>query len=273
MAVVLLFVLPQHGVPQLLSVGTFTLGTGVDLLLVALLQVLSYPFHDPVLTDRGFITEERTMLRAMIVAGVLGFICIFTFSLVGVHARIEGLPAGDNMPGEVALAFGIVPYLLMTLVMIMAAGSTVDSTFASVAKSVGQELPLLAGRTPGQRAVAVGMWTMVAFAVLGNLPMIAGTDILKATTVSGTMVMGLAPVFLLAPLVRHSPWSFHLAFWPGVVMGLLFAGNAIPHAWAIGDGKYALLLGTNVYGLAICCTGFLLPIAWQRVRSMATACA
>jgi hypothetical protein len=240
---------------------------GVDLLLVALVQILSYPFHDPVLTDRGFITREKTMLRAMIVAGALGFICIFIFSLVGVHAKIEGLPAGDNMPGEVALAFGIVPYLLMTLVMIMAAGSTVDSTFASVAKSVGQELPLLAGRTPGQRAIAVGMWTMVGFAVLGNLPMIAGTDILKATTVSGTMVMGLAPIFLLAPLVRFSPWSFHLAFWPGVVLGGLFAANAIPEAWAVGDGKYAVLLGTNLYGLAICCTGFLLPIAWQRLQS------
>ena len=64
---------------------------------------------------------------------------------------------------------------------------------------------MLAGRTPGPWAMLSGMWTMVAFALLGNLPMIAGTDILKATTVSGTMVMGLAPVFLLAPLVKHSP--------------------------------------------------------------------
>jgi len=265
MAIVLFIVLPKHGLPQLMSVGEFRMGAGVDLLLVALLQILSYPFHDPVLTDRGFITREKTMLRAMIVAGVLGFICIFAFSLVGVHAKIEGLPAGDNMPGEVALAFGIAPYLLMTLVMIMAAGSTVDSTFASVAKAVGHELPLLAGRTPGNRAILVGMWTMVAFAVLGNLPMIAGTDILKATTVSGTMVMGLAPIFLLAPLVRFSPWSFHLAFWPGVALGVLVASNAVPPSWAIGDGKYALLLGANVYGLVICFAGFLLPLAWQRV--------
>jgi len=257
------------GLPQLLSVGEFRMGSGVDLLLVALLQIFSYPFHDPVLTDRGFITREKSMLRAMIVAGVLGFICIFAFSLVGVHAKLEALPAGDNMPGAVALAFGIVPYLLMTLVMIMAAGSTVDSTFASVAKSVGQELPLLAGRTPGRRAVRVGMWTMVAFALLGNVPMIAGADILKATTVSGTMVMGLAPIFLLAPLVKHSPWSFHLAFWPGVILGVLVAAGAIPQAWAIGDGKYALLLGANAYGLAICTAGFLLPLAWQRGRRVA----
>ncbi|MDB5810666.1 MAG: sodium:solute symporter [Betaproteobacteria bacterium] len=264
MAVVLALVLPQYGLPTLLSKGDFHLDMGVDLLLVALLQVLSYPFHDPVLTDRGFITEEKHMLRAFIIAGIAGFICIFAFSLVGVHAKLEGLPAGDNMPGEVARAFGVIPYMLMTLVMILAAGSTLDSTFASVAKSIGQEAPTLVGRAPGNNAVKIGLWTMIAFAVLGNLPMIAGTDILKATTLSGTMVIGLAPIFILAPLVRYSPASFHCAFWPGVALGILFAFNVIPQSWAIGTGKYALLLGTNLYGLAICCAGFLLPLVWQR---------
>jgi hypothetical protein len=172
------------------------------------------------------------------------------------------------MPGAVALAFGVVPYLLMTVIMIMAAGSTLDSTFSSLAKSMGQELALLAGRRPGARAVMIGMWAMLAFAVLGNLPMIAGADILKATTVSGTMVMGLAPVFLLAPLVKFSPWSFHLAFWPGVILGVMLTTGAIPASWAIGSGKYAALLGTNLYGLAICFAGFLLPLAVQRVRSV-----
>ena len=265
MTILLFVVLPHHGLGSLLAVGDFRLDAGVDLLLVALLQVLSYPFHDPVLTDRGFITREKTMLRAMLVSGVLGFVCIFAFSLVGVHARLEGLPIGDNMPGAVALAFGTLPYMLMTVMMIMAAGSTLDSTFASVAKSIGQEVPLLVGRTPAARAITIGMWTMLAFAVLGNVPMLAGTDILKATTISGTMVMGLAPVFLLAPLVRYSPWSFHLAFWPGVVLGIMLAIGLIPQSWAIGSGKYALLLGTNLYGLAICCTGFLLPLALQRL--------
>ncbi len=134
LGVVLFLVLPKHGVGTLLTVGDFRLNAGMDLLLVALLQVVSYPFHDPVLTDRGFITREKTMLRAFVVAGVLGFICIFAFSLIGVHAKLEGLPSGDNMPGAVAFAFGAGPYLLMTMVMIMAAGSTLDSTFSSVAK-------------------------------------------------------------------------------------------------------------------------------------------
>lgn len=267
LGMVMFLVLPQHGAVTLVSTGEFKLAAGVDLLLVAAVQVLSYPFHDPVLTDRGFITGEKTMLRAMILSGVLGFICIFAFSLVGVHARLEGLPSGDNMPGAVAAAFGAFPYFLMTMIMIVAAGSTLDSTFASVSKLVGQEVPLLAGREPGVNALKIGVWTMIAIAVLGNLPMIAGTDILKATTVSGTMVMGLAPVFLLAPLVRYSPWSFHLAFWPGIGLGVLLTANLIPQSWAIGDGKYALLLGTNLYGLAICFAGFMLPVLWQWIAA------
>jgi solute:Na+ symporter, SSS family len=266
LGVVLFLVLPQHGAATLLGSGEFRLAAGVDLILVAALQVLSYPFHDPVLTDRGFITEEKTMLRAMIIAGLLGFVCIFGFSLVGVHAQLEGLPGGDNMPGAVAASFGVLPYFLMTMIMIVAAGSTLDSTFAAVSKLAGQEAPLLAGRRPGIKALKIGVWTMIAMAVLGNLPMIAGTDILKATTVSGTMVMGLAPIFLLAPLVRYSPWSFHLAFWPGVALGVLFTANAVPASWAIGTGKYALLLGTNLYGLAICFAGYLAPLVWQRCR-------
>jgi Na+/proline symporter len=269
LGLVLFLVLPAHGMTTLVSAGEFKLNAGVDLLLVALVQVFSYPFHDPVLTDRAFITNEKTMLRAMIVAGVLGFICIFAFSLVGVHARLEGLPGGDNMPGAVAGSFGAVPYFLMTMIMIVAAGSTLDSTFASVSKLIGQEAPLLAGRKPGANAIKTGVWTMIAIALFGNLPMIAGTDILKATTVSGTMVMGLAPVFLLAPLANYSPWSFHLAYWPGVILGMLFAANQIPASWAIGNGKYALLLGTNVYGLMICFAGFLLPLVWQRLTGRA----
>ena len=54
------------------------LHAGVDLLLVALLQVLSYPFHDPVLTDRGFVTEEKSMLRAMIMLLLLLSSCTST---------------------------------------------------------------------------------------------------------------------------------------------------------------------------------------------------
>ncbi|HRF72018.1 MAG TPA: sodium:solute symporter [Accumulibacter sp.] len=266
LGVVVGLVLPSHRPAQLLGEGTFTLGGGVDLLLVALLQVLSYPFHDPVLTDRGFISEEKGMLRAFVVAGVLGFVCIVAFSLVGVHARLDGITSGSNIPADVARGLGFAGFFAMIAVMVSSAASTLDSTFSSLSKSVAQELPMLAGRAPLPRAMRIGALTMVVFALLGNLPMLAGTDILKATTISGTMVIGLAPIFLLSRLVGYSPLSFHLAFWTGMVLGVLQAINLIPASWAIGDGKYAILLGTNLYGLLLCSTAFLLPLLAPRYR-------
>lgn len=256
---VLGLVLPQHSLSELTSTSHWALDAGVDLLLVAGLQIFSYPFHDPVLTDRGFISEERSMRRAFIVAGVLGFCAILAFSLIGVHASLSGIGASDNVPAALAKSMGVVAMLLMTVVMVSAAGSTLDSTFSSLAKLAGRELPMLAGRDLGQKAIGVGMAAMLVFAILGNLPMLAGTDILKATTISGTMVMGLAPVFILHGLVRPTRLGFHLSFGIGLLLGLALTVGWIPASWAIGDGKYAVLLGTNLYGLLLCIVGYLLP--------------
>lgn len=256
---VLGLVLPQHSPAELASTSHWALNAGVDLLLVACLQLVSYPFHDPVLTDRGFISEERQMLRAFSLAGVLGFFAILAFSLIGVHADLVGIGVSGNVPAELARSMGIAALMLMTLVMVSAAGSTLDSTFSSLARLTGRELPQLAGRDLGHKAIAVGMLAMLLFALFGNLPMLAGTDILKATTISGTMVIGLAPVFVLHGLVRPTALGFHLSFWTGLGLGVALTLGGIPSSWAIGDGKYALLLGTNLYGLLLCTAAYLIP--------------
>jgi hypothetical protein len=112
---------------------------------------------------------------------------------------------------------------------------------------------------------------MVLFSLFGNLPMLAGTDILKATTISGTMVMGLAPVFVLHGSVTPTRAGFHLSFWTGLTLGVALTLGWIPASWAIGDGKYALLLGTNLYGL-ILCTAFYLISGWlQRSNQRSVA--
>lgn len=255
---VLGLVLPQHSMTALTSTSHWALDAGVDLLLVAGLQVFSYPFHDPVLTDRGFISDEKTLRRSFLIAGLLGFFAILAFSLIGVHAGLTGLAASDNVPAVLAKSSGVVALLVMTVVMVSAAGSTLDSTFSSLAKLAGRELPLLAGRDLGKKAIGVGMAVMVVFAVLGNLPMLVGTDILKATTISGTMVIGLAPVFVLHGLVRPTRLGFHFSFWLGLGLGFALTIGWIPQSWAIGEGKYALLLGTNLYGLILCTSGYLL---------------
>lgn len=53
----------------------------MDLLLVALLQVTSYRFHDPVLTDRAFVTPPRRMVIAYLVGGLLAGAVVVLYSL------------------------------------------------------------------------------------------------------------------------------------------------------------------------------------------------
>lgn len=258
---ILFLVLPAHGPAELLGTGTFELRSGVDLLLVAGLQLFSYPFHDPVLTDRGFINRERIMLKSFVVAGLLGFVAVFLFSLVGVHAQLEGIAATDNVPAALGKALGLAALFIISIIMMTSAGSTLDSTFTSLSKSIAVDLPRLLGRMgKALPSMRVGAVVMVIFAILGNLPLFAGADILAATTISGTMVMGLAPVFLFYRFTQWSPWSFHLSFWAGLLLGTLLALGAIPASWAIGEGDYRMLLGVNAWGILICTAGFFLPL-------------
>ena len=90
---------------------------------------------------------------------------------------------------------------------------------------------------------------MVAIALLGNVPLLSiymgnavGPAMIAATTICGTMVMGLAPIFLLSFVPGAGRASFHLAFWPGLALGVLVTiesafGTSIFPAWIdIGSG-------------------------------------
>ena len=226
---VITLILPKHNISEFVTSGSWTMQAGVDMLLVTILQLFSYPFHDPVLTDRGFIAEEKTMLRAFIVSGILGFISILIFSFIGIHAKLIGMEVSSNVPAALGKTLGVAGYFAMIVVMISAAGSTLDSTFASLGKLTGKDLPEMAGKP------------------------------LKATTISGTMVIGLAPIFLLHGFVKPTKIGFHLSFWIGIILGVLLTVKMIPASWAIGSGKSALLLGVNFYGLILCTLGYVIP--------------
>jgi solute:Na+ symporter, SSS family len=130
-----------------------------------------------------------------------------------------------------------------------------------LAKSLGRTIR----GSSHQRRIAV-----LVVAVLGNLPLLAvylgdkiGPAVIAATTISGTMVMGLAPIFLLSWLRPAGTLSFHLAYWPGVLIGILRAIETFAHVCilpvglSLGSGKFALDLGVNVWGLMICTVGYL----------------
>lgn len=255
--------LVQQGLP---AVDTDTQAAGLTFCGLALVQIFSYPFHDPVLTDRGFITNPKTMVRGFILAGVISGGFIFLFSIVGLYARRFGIEGTPSLAVPQSLSLPLL--MVFNVIMLTSAGSTLDSTFASVSKVAGRDWKNRQG-PPTESQAAIGRWAMIAIAVLGNLPLLSiylgdriGPAIIQATTISGTMVMGLAPIFLLSFLPAAGRVSFHLAFWPGLTLGMLRVLENIgsfsifPEWLYLGTGKYAEDFGINLYGLVLCCIAY-----------------
>ena len=246
---------------------------------LAAIQILSYPFHDPVLTDRGFLSPPREMLKSFILAGIMSGGFIFLFSIIGLYGKAFGLPANPSV--SVRASFGLVMMLLFNGIMLLSGGSTIDSTFTSVSKLTALDWK---PNLRGEGKLTTGRIAILIVAVVGNLPLLTiyagdkvGPAIIAATTISGTMVMGLAPIFLLSWLSSARALSFHLAFWPGLILGISRAVETFAHvtvfpaALVLGQGKYGLDLGLNVYGLLICTCGFLIGAVVQRQDSLASS--
>lgn len=241
----------EGGFTKILTSGEWAMSQGLNLFFVALIQVLSYPFHDPIMTDRGFMADPKTTLRSFLWATVIGVFCIILFSFVGVYAAINGI--GSPVALEVARVFGLPMMLMMNAIMMTSAASTIDSTLTSTAKLV--HLDLLKGKN---LTISSARWTMVIVTVLGTIPVFFGPAILSATTISGTMVLGLAPVFIFwnldAPKI-----SFYASILAGILFGLLFIFVKVPSFMLITTGKYADLLSVNLFGTISCFLLFLIP--------------
>lgn len=257
---VLIMIVPQDGIVAEATSGVWTLEGGVDFIIGAGLQCLSYGFHDAVLTDRGFLCNAKKMLRCFVIAGLLGFVAITLFSLIGVHAYLHDMSiAGSSAPVVVAQSMGIVAFFVMAVIMISTAGSTLDSTFTALGKLTARDLPGILGHKP-ENIRMISIVFMLVFAVVGNLPMVMGADIITATTISGTMIMGLGPIFLMHGVVKPTKVGFQLAFWIGMVLGIWDVVDASSLAWMnIGEGTYANFLGVNLWGAIACWIGYIVP--------------
>lgn len=243
-------------VGEYLTSGVWTWAGGLNLLFAAFIQIFSYPFHDSVMTDRGFISAPKTTLRSFILAAVIGFGCLVTFSFVGVFARFQGMEGQAAV--EVGKVLGTAVMLAMNFIMVTSAASTLDSAFSSFAKLVVIDLGNIKLQT-----VTRGRWMMVLLTLLGTLPIFMNPEILSATTVSGTMVMGLAPVFLLWK-VDAPPLSYFLAVGTGIVIGIAVAVGVFPPGLVFTEGRYSVLLAANVWGILLCFVLFLLPVLMRR---------
>lgn len=249
--IILLIILPQseHTPIEYISSGEWKMSAGLNLFFVALIQIFSYPFHDAVLTDRGFFSNPRTMYKSFMWAGLIGFICIILFSVVGIHARLMGLEGQAAV--EVGKLLGTGLMLIMNFIMITSAASTLDSAFSSGAKLFIKDL----GK-PSWLTVSNGRWAMAIFALIGTLPVFLNPEILSATTISGTMVLGLAPVFIFWNKAVP-PIAFHLAVASSLLVGIILATGFWPDHWIFFEGKYGALLSANIVGTVLSFSLFL----------------
>ncbi|MFA7275108.1 MAG: sodium:solute symporter [Crocinitomicaceae bacterium] len=251
LVVILGFLLPGFSgkMNGTLFYGEFTFSNGVNLLLVALLQIFSYPFHDPVMTDRGFVSNAKTTLKSFLWAGLIGFICILLFSLVGVYTRIYELKGDPVM--SIGKTLGVPMMLVMNFIMITSATSTLDSTFTSFSKLWVMDI-----LKETQITLSKGRLAMIFITVFGTLPIFFGADIISATTISGTMVIGLAPIFIFWKK-EVPPIAFFLSVFSGIFFGFALIFNWFPEHWFWTSGKYNDLLWVNTIGSIACFTLFL----------------
>ncbi len=204
----LVLVHPQFSASAVVFSSPEITSPGWILLAVALLQVLSYPLHDPVMMDRGFIADRRTTRRSFLHAFWLSSLCILAFGLLGVFA-------GLNAAGESGFLASLEPLLggpamlVLAVALVLSAASTMDSVYSSTAKLAVVDMGL------GQRSTGAGRLAMVLTALGGLVLVLVGTDdLFAAVAVSGTASLFLAPVIVFCILMGRevARWSLLLAF-------------------------------------------------------------
>lgn len=244
-----IFSIGNFSVTDVTTSGTWSFELGLNLFFAALIQSFSYPFHDPVLTDRAFISSPKVTRKSFLWASLLGAICIILFSIIGVYAQTQGFKGQAAV--EVGKAFGVVILLVINFIMITSAASTLDSTFSSFSKLLAIDLGMVEDLTFGRASMA-------AIAILGTLPIFLEAEILSATTISGTMVIGLTPIFLFWN-IKVPKISFYLSVITGLCFGFLLLFDAFPEALIFIKGKYADLLWINIWGILSCNILYFIP--------------
>ncbi len=123
-------------------------------MLVAFLQVFSYPVHDPVMMDRGFLADPLTTRKSFLHAFWISSLCIIAFGMFGIQAALVGAEYEGQLLGTWAEMFPPWIYVALLVSLLISALSTLDSALASAARLVVDELHL----APRSLAVGAGPW-------------------------------------------------------------------------------------------------------------------
>ena len=237
---------------------------GWVLFAVALLQITSYPAHDPVMMGRGFLADEITTKRAFLHAFWLSAICIFGFALFGVQASVIRADLVDGqLLGTWKAMFGPFVYFLIVASLLISAMSTLDSALSSAARLAIDEMKL------GARSIINGRIAMAVFMLGGVLFLLAETkDLFAAVAVSGTASMFLAPVLVLGlGFGQRLPlWSYIVSFVAAISGAIAYFYQSTEFVISVlGNGhKYERLLFICLIVLFIGFAAGLIGIAMRR---------
>ncbi len=191
---------------------------GWVLLAVAFLQVWSYPLHDPVMMDRGFLADREVTRKSFNYAAVISIISILIFALLGVFAGVVKME-GEAMIATLTRLFGEPCMIIFNLALIISAISTLDSTFSSASKLVAVDMGIV------KPTAANGRWVMLAFLIGGGLFLLLDSkDLYSAVAISGTASMFLAPVifFNIWGNQKVATWALLVAFAAAITGGVLY---------------------------------------------------
>ncbi|BBB29810.1 sodium:proline symporter [Neptunomonas japonica] len=227
---------------------------GPILLLVALLQVWSYPMHDPVMMDRGFLADRDTTRKSFLHAAWISVICITLFGTFGVIAGAQA-QSGEAMNAVLLRILGDVPMLLFNVMLVISAMSTLDSTLSSSSKLVAVDMKWVAPN------VRNGRMTMATFMLVGLLCVFLGNkDLFSAVAVSGTASMYLAPVIFFSLWGGKTDipvWSYLATFLLALTGAALYFIESAGHTQLLGNyHKYTKLLFISASILIVGCVFF-----------------
>ena len=233
---------------------------GWVLLAVALLQVFSYPAHDPVMMDRGFLADEATTRASFLHAFWISTLCIIGFGFFGIQASLTGAAYEGELIGTWGQMFPGWIFVALMLSLLVSALSTLDSALASAARLMVEEWRI------APRSLRGGRLVMAGFMALGALLTLWGNATLfDAVAVSGTASMFLTPVLLVGLVAgrRIAVWSYLAAFAAAMLgAAVYFARGWAPVAALLPEGhKYEQLL---VVCVIVLLAGFAAVLAGAR---------
>lgn len=244
---------PLFDVGRILGSSPDLSSPGWILLAVAALQVWSYPLHDPVMMDRGFLADRATTRRSFLHACWLSIVCIVAFGLLGVVAGLNK-GAGEDMVATLSRLFGEPTMTLFNLALIVSAISTLDSTLSSASKLAISDMRV------AEERLRNGRIAMVVFTVGGlGFLFLGSNDLFGAVAVSGTASMYLTPVIVVSIWMgrRDVPvWSYLVSFAAAMAAAALYFLESSGYTGIVGamtglEHKYAKLLALCIAVLVV----------------------